>query len=308
MTDIKTPPAANNNQMTSEFIIPFIIEDSQIRGRFLRSSDEINNILSGHEYPEIVSKLLGELLVLTSMIGSMLKLNGMITVQAQGDGAVKFLTVDFNSEGHMRGYAKVDNDELPAKVDSDNQIKSLIGSGYLVITIESSGEKPYQAIVPLEGNNLSECIMEYFVRSDQLDVAIKVAVAQQKGKWTASGIILQSIAKEGGKKPLKTSEDSYEDLWLKSKILLETATQKELLDKSLLPYHLLYRLFNEDGVRVFDYKKVEAKCRCSKEKIVNFLESISKDEIDSMTKNGKISVTCQFCSKKEEFSPDEFIG
>lgn len=305
---------ANNNLLSEDVVLPFMIESSSLSGRFVRLGTSIHNILSGHRYPEIVSKLLGELVVLSAMVGTMLKFNGIFSIQIQGSGAVPFLASDYTSAGDLRGYAKIKDKKILKQIDinklEQDGIESLFGKGYVVITMESAGERPYQAIIPLEGSSLTECITGYFRKSDQLDTILEVRVDKINNKWRAGGIVVQKIAHEGGRKvdiPNKNkTQEEKEGAWNTAAILLRTITKKELLDKKLSPEDLLYRLFNEEGIRVFDSVRVQAKCRCSRERMSAALSGIPREELESLKKNGKIEMSCHFCGRKEFFSDDEF--
>jgi molecular chaperone Hsp33 len=306
---METPPPANSNEVLANMALPFMIESSGIRGRFIRLNAELHRILSGHRYPACVSQLLGELLVLVSMLGSMLKLEGMLSIQIQSDGAVNFLSADCTSEGHLRSYAKIKDrkaiSSLKVKERKYHNISKLLGKGYVVITIESKNEKPYQAIVPLEGSSLSHCITDYFRQSDQLDAAIEVAAYKSGKVWHAGGIVLQRIPSEGGK-PARKKATSDDLAWESACTLLKSVTDKELVNQKLPPNTLLFRLFHEDGVRVFDPQKLKAQCRCSRDKIVRILHTLSAEERTDMTINGLITVTCHFCNKTEIFKDGEW--
>lgn len=294
---------ANNNELLKNMVLSFMLDKSGIRGRFVRLGGEVHKILTGHRYPAGVSQLLGELLVLVAMIGSMLKLKGLISVQVQGSGDIGFMCADYTSEGNLRGYTHMNNkkrlQEMELKARNGHDITELFGKGHVVITIEQPNEQPYQAIVPLEGNSLTECITGFFHRSEQLEVVLEVAVNKINKKWCAGGLVVQRIPEEGGKKS-KLAKKQDED-WNRAGILLKSVTDKEIIDSKLSPNDLLFRLFNEDGVKVFEPKKLQAKCRCSRERMLNALASISKDELESMKVKGKISMNCQFCNRTEVF-------
>lgn len=292
---------ANSNDVLKNASLPFTIEKSGIRGQFVRVNEEVHKILSDHKYPLRVSQLLGELLVLVSIVGNMLKLEGIISVQAQGDGAIGFISADYTDEGHIRGYAHINDDkrmrEIEAKERNDQDITELFGKGAIVITIENKGEKAYQAIVPLEGKNLANCIIEYFRQSKQLDVVMEVAANKISETWHSGGIVLQRDTKEDDKKGGKCTEEDFE----RARILLDSVTDRELIDDNLPMPTLLYRLFHEDGVRVFEHSKLEARCRCSRQRMKKALEILSEDELEQMKVKGVITITCQFCNKKEKF-------
>ncbi len=303
---MKFKAPANSNEVLKNVILPFMLETSGIRGRFVRLSEEIHTILSNHKYPELTSKLLGEVLVLVAMIGSMLKLKGIISIQIQGDGAIGFISADYTDKGHLRGYAHMNNKRsvTQAQKEKITDITRLFGKGYVVITIESTDEKPYQAIVPLEGKSLTDCITGYFAQSDQMEVAIATAINKINKKWHAGGILLQKVASEGGIN--KKDARKIEDNWNTAKIMLLSATEKELIDKKNPPATILYRLFHEDGVRVFEPQKLVALCRCSRERMAGALKTLSADDIEYMKIDGVITVKCHFCTRDEVFKDGDF--
>jgi molecular chaperone Hsp33 len=291
---------ANSNELLKNVVLPFMLEESGIRGRFVRINEEADKILKTHKYPDSVSKLIGELLILVSMLGSMLKLKGVLTIQAQGDGAVGFISADYTPEGHLRGYSHIRDAAALKKIKPTGKyINKLFGNGFLVVTIENSDEQPYQAIVPLEGKTLTDCLTNYFVRSDQMEVVLKVAVDKINDKWCAGGIILQRIPEEGGKKPKKKSKQAEE--LETAHVLLSSVTEKELIDDSYALNTVLYNLFHEQGVRVFESQKLKAECRCTRERMEAALQTLSPAEREEMKVDGVITMTCHFCNRTEVF-------
>lgn len=287
---------ANSNDVLKNASLPFVIEKSGIRGRFVRINEEVHKILSDHKYPERASQLLGELLVLVSIIGTMLKLKGLISVQAQGDGVIRFISADYTDDGHIRGYAHINNKELlnnfATKNRKEQDVAEIFGKGNIVITIENKNEKPYQAIVPLEGKSLASCIIEYFKRSGQLDVVMEVAANKINKTWHAGGIVLQ---RTGGE------ENADNEDFHRASVLLDSVKDTELINDKLPMPTLLYRLFHEDGVRVFEHSKLQARCRCSRQRMESALDLLSKQERDELKVRGTITMTCQFCNANEKF-------
>ncbi len=245
---------------------------------------------------------MGELLILVVMLGSLLKFKGMVSIQAKGDGAIGFLTADYTDAGHLRAYAHLRDKKLLQKTrikTSGNQdIAKLLGKGFLVITIEPEARNPYQAIVPLEGKTLSDCVTSYFTQSDQLDVAVKVAVNKKNKQWHACGILLQRIPQEGGKNGKNVTN---QESWNNAKIMLASVTDAELIDNKLPLTTLLYNLFHEIGVRIFDMQKLKAKCRCTKKRMLNAIKTLSPEQINDMKINDGITMTCRFCNNNYFF-------
>lgn len=321
-----TEPPVNDNEIYENAVLPFMLEQSGIRGRFVRLSKAVDTILVGHNYPEGVSRLLGELLVVATMIGSTIKTEGLVNIQTQGDGIVQFIVVDYTSDGHLRGYAGISESATDAQKEKLNKtdlpLSEILGTGYISITIddELNGEQ-YQGIVELSGDSLTASLENYFRQSVQRDTAVSIAIDRLKPKgkrrmrWYAGGIMLQRTPKEGGKalklvpKEGLQDESDTEDDWNRAHILLDTVKQEELLDPNISPNETLFRLFHEDGVLVYHAERLQAKCRCSRKKIERFLRNLSEAELrEIQTETGTIEVVCQFCSKKEEFTVEGLLG
>ena len=302
-----------------DFIQPFLIHQSHIRGRFVRLGPVVDTILSRHDYPPLVSKLLGEALLLISILSANLKSEGILTVQAKGDGPVRLLVVDMMENGTLRGYAEMregaeDDIRKMKETQGHPPLKDLMGKGYLAITIDpgvEEGER-YQGIVDLNAATLTDALCAYFSQSQQVDVTMRVAVGRNaepgRGEhWCAGGIIIERMPEHGGHRIAPDGEDASEQ-WNRERILMESVMDHELLDPHLSARDLLYRLFNEDGVWVYDPETVKVGCRCSREKIEDVLSTIAKEELAEMVVDGKISVNCHFCNKEEVFTEQELLG
>ncbi len=289
----------NNDELLKDVMFPFTLEDSGLQGRCVRLDAAVNNILGSHKYPDVVSKIIGELLIFVVMIGSILKLKGMVSVQVQGKGAIGFISADYTSEGHLRGYVYIREGETIN--ENAKKITDLISGGLLVVSIEHEKEAPYRAIVPVEGDTLTDCLAEYFRMSNQLDMGLKISVAKNGSHWCAGGIMLQKIPEDGGKKNKKNN-----GMWQDSMVMLASLTEAEMTDTNLSLDTLLYRLFHENGVRVFEPFKLIAQCRCSRERMANVLKTMSAEEIEEMKENGVITMECKFCSRSEIFTDTDF--
>lgn len=306
-----------------DIIQPFILHQSSVRGRMVRLCPSIHTILSRHPYHPVVKHLLGEMLTIAAMLASNLKDNGILTIQAKGNGPVDLIVVDAVSGGGLRGYARTSEDanaKLDKLLEQAEQLplNEIMGEGYLAITLDLGFGDPYQGIVPLEGETLQEAVAHYFSQSQQIDVMFHLAVnertaPQGESNWAAGGIMLERMPEEGGltKDPPTTFADATPTLdnikgWDYNALLVDTATEEELLDPHLAPSALLYRLFNEGGVWVHETKPVYAECRCSREKIENILSRMDYESlVEMMQDDGYVGMTCQFCNKEERFSADE---
>lgn len=315
-----TMDSANNNtgEIFLDLVQPFLIDKSSVKGKLVRLGESLDIILHRHDYPEVVSKLLGEMLVVISMLGASLKIDGLLTAQMKSDGPVRFLVADCTSEAEIRGYAEYDEDKLKAlaaiKKPSEYTFKDIVGEGYLAITLDQGADmERYQGIVGLEGDSLIETLKSYYENSEQIDVALKVYVGQaynDSGKlsWVGGGIMVQKLPEEGGiKGPGKIrldalNEDVADDNWNRAVAFVGTVRDYELLDPTLPPRDLLFKLFHEDGVWAFDSKPYKIGCRCSRERIQNILLTMPVDDIEHIKVDGAIKVTCQFCNKEEIFT------
>lgn len=280
-------------------LTPFLLNDKPVRGRIVRLSDSVNTILSRHDYPERISKLLAETLVMAAILSSNLKSDGIFTIQVQSQSVLSLLVVDATANGSLRGYAQYDEERFKG----DATLSQLCENGYLAITLDpGDGGQRYQGVVPLEGETIAESVQQYFTLSQQLMVNCKVAVGKEtvdgQTSWLAAGIYIEHIPESA-----QASEDS--DDWREAGILLHTLRDDELLDRQLPADQLLYRLFHESGVWVYDAKELEVGCRCTRDKIKRTLSSIDPQELKEMAVNGSIVVDCQFCNKKEIFALPE---
>jgi molecular chaperone Hsp33 len=294
------------DKTADDLIQPFQIDPFALRGRLVRLGPTVDRILSQHDYPEPVAAILGEAVTLAIVLAGALKYDGVFTLQTKSDGPVRLLVADVSTEGAVRGYAQYDRERLEAAASLGRPGKSpsvpdLIGSGYIAFTVDQGEHtERYQGIVELAGATLAECAQHYFRQSEQIQAGIKLSVAcsGENGAWRAGGLMLQRVPPEGGYRVLP---DDVEDGWRRAMVLMSSATPAELVDPQLSPRRLLFRLFHEDGVRVYDTHPLEARCRCSRERIERILRALPADEIDDMRKEGVATVTCEFCNTRYSF-------
>ncbi|MDX5366866.1 MAG: Hsp33 family molecular chaperone, partial [Alphaproteobacteria bacterium] len=268
--------SGGNPIFMDDLVQPFQIEGLGIRGRIVRLGPLVDRVLKAHAYPEPVSRLLGEALALTVMIGSALKFDGRFILQTQSKGPVGMLVADFQSPGSIRGYAQMDEARVAEALESGRTSPAdLLGEGYLALTIDQGPDmERYQGIVSLHGEGLSHSAHEYFASSEQVATRIRLAAGpyyhREAGgtekNWRAGAIMIQHIARDGGLTGYREAEDESpyteeEENWNRASILLDTVEDHELLDPALEPNRLLYRLFHEDGVRAYDPAPVEFSCR-----------------------------------------------
>lgn len=305
MTDHAHDPAASAAP-ADDLAAAFQIEGWPVRGRIVRLGETIDAILSAHAYPEPVAALLGEACALAALVGSSLKFEGRLIVQAQGDGPVRYVVADYDTDGHMRGYCRFDEDEVAAASQGFARpgARSLLGQGVFVMTLDRGPDfERTQGITPIEGESLSLAAEHYFQQSEQIPTRVRLAVGsvvtESGATWRAGGALIQLIAGDDAR-------GSTEEAWDRSRALFQTLADDELLDPTVTPETLLFRLFHEDGVRLEDARALVAQCRCSRERIASVLTSFDSTERAEMIEaDGKIRVTCEYCATIYELAPDE---
>jgi molecular chaperone Hsp33 len=281
----------------SRGITPFFLPNKPVRGRLIRLGPLANTLLTRHDHPEPVRRLLGEALALAASLAAALKFSGSFSLQAKGDGPVSMLIADCTDIGALRGYARV-NAEAFAALDPETPItaRSLLGNGYFAFTVDQGPDRePQQGIVTIEGESLADMAAHYFETSEQLACRVHLAAAAADIGWRASALILERIAGAGGIDP-ELSAAEQEEAWRTACILSDTITQDELLDDTLLPERVLYRLFHGEGVAVDRPRSLAYGCRCSRARLAAILEGFSVDDLDHMVVGEDIVMTCEFCN------------
>jgi len=314
-------------------VIPFHVEPLDVRGRAVQLGPMLDAILDRHDYPEPVNRLLAEAVTLTVLLGTALKFEGKFILQTKTDGPVPLLVTDFTTPDSIRAYARFDEDKVAAAVAAGKtSAPDLLGEGVLAMTIDQGQyTQRYQGIVQLDGIGLEEVARRYFRQSEQIPTEIRLAVGEvltrkddaKKGEgpnhgWTAGGVLLQFLPDSTERMRQKDlpgcdgAEEEYgfqeDDAWREAQALMGTIQDVELTDSAVEPERLLFRLFNEHGVRVYDPVDVIENCSCSHEKVFNMLQGLSDDERADSLEDGKIHVTCQFCSERYSFDPSEFTS
>jgi molecular chaperone Hsp33 len=287
----------------ADLVQPFLIESSGIRGRLLRLEGTCDLILSRHDYPEPVARMLAEMLALCGGLASLIKYDGVFTLQASGDGPLRMMVVDVTSEGEMRGYAGFDRarlDQLLAEIDAAPTVPQLFGKGHIAFTVDQgSYSERYQGIVALTGDSLADCLQHYFMQSEQLQSGIVLSAGRRGEHWVSAALVLQRLPEEA----VHAIED--EDDWRRAMVLQASCSEDELLDDRLALNDLLFRLFHEEGVRVFDPRPVSEGCRCSQEKLEQVLKTMPRVEIEDLKVDGAVEVTCEFCTRIYRFDDDD---
>ncbi|WP_225770846.1 Hsp33 family molecular chaperone HslO [Inquilinus sp. Marseille-Q2685] len=284
-----------------DLVLPFQIEASGLRGRLVRFGPLLDDILGRHAYPEPVAHLLAETVVLTALLASALKYEGVFTLQAKGDGPVQLVVADVTSDGAVRANAMFDESRLAG---TGTTVPALLGKGYLAFTVDQGeNTERYQGIVELSGETLWECAQHYFRQSEQLQAGLRSAVRHGEAGWRGGGIMLQRLPD-----PEKQVPTDREDDWRRAMVLLGSATDDELTQPALSGEALLYRLYNEDGVRVFPPQPMRFSCRCSRERVASMLKSMPKAEIEALAVDGRVEVACEFCNTRYDFDRDQLAA
>jgi molecular chaperone Hsp33 len=305
-------------------VVPYEVGPLDVRGRIVQLGPMLDQILARHAYPEPVNRLLAEVVVLTVLLGTALKFQGKFILQTRSDGPVDMLVADFSTPRSLRAYARFDTERLEAAIaEGKDKPQDLLGRGVLALTVDQGAHtQRYQGIVELDGASLEEVARVYFRQSEQIPTDVRLSVARQvvpgaeREHWRAGGILAQFLPQAperlrlpdlpGGDGDQGGQADPTDNAWRELLALLATVEPTELIDPTVGAERLLYRLFHEHGVRVFDGVKVADECSCSRERVRGVLGRFSAEEIDESIENGRISVTCEFCSKTYEFDPAEF--
>jgi Disulfide bond chaperones of the HSP33 family len=308
-------------------VVPFQVEGLDVRGRAVQLGPLLNTILERHEYPAPVARLLSEAIVLTALLGTSLKFDGKFTVQTKSDGPVDLLVADFSTPQSLRAYARYNEERLAEAVEAGKTTPpDLLGEGILAFTIDQGrGMTPYQGIVPLDGSSLEEIAGVYFRQSEQIPTKVRLGVAElydrdDNGKarhnWRAGGLVAQFLPEapermrhpdlHGGDGDESETDWTEDDAWNEARTLVETIDTDELTDPQVPIERLLFRLFHERGVRVYEPQPVLDRCSCSRERIKSVLDGFSAEEIEASQEDGRISVTCEFCSTTYRYEATEF--
>lgn len=302
-------------------VLPFEVSALDLRGRLTRLGPALDEILTKHAYPEPVAKLLGEAIVLATLLGSSLKFDGRFLLQTQTDGPVSMIIVDYVLPDRLRGYARFDATRLKPGLGSGE----LLGRGHLAMTIDQGADmRRYQGLVALDGGTLEDAAHEYFLRSEQIPTKVRLAVGEEfrsgegpRHRWRGGGMLLQFLpraperARQADLHPGDAPEGAElhqipeDDAWMEGQSLIGTLEDVELIDPDLSGERLVFRLFHERGVRVFPLQRLQAQCSCSRQAVASMLNSFELSERAQMVEDGKVVVTCEFCSTVYEFTPQE---
>jgi len=288
----------------------FQIDEEPVRGRITRLGSTIDAVLGAHDYPEPVARLLGEAVLIAVLVGHSLKFDGKLIVQASGGGPVSFLVADYSTSGAVRGFAQFNADKVrDIELDVRNPgADHLLGDATLAFTIDQGPDfDRYQSLATIDGPSLAEVAEGYFRRSEQVPTRLKLAVARTSVDggppvWRAGGALLQKIAPD-------EARGETDEAWEKAGLLFDTLKSEELTDPGLSMAQVLYRLYHEDGVRVFPPTVVEQRCACSTERLARVLASFPTTEVEEMVEaDGRVQVTCEYCNSHYSFSLEDIAA
>ncbi|QGY00124.1 Hsp33 family molecular chaperone HslO [Roseovarius faecimaris] len=304
-------------------VLPFQLDDADIRGRVARLDSVLEGILSQHAYPTQVEALVAEMALLTALIGQTIKLRWKLSLQVQTKGPVRMIATDYyapaadGQPARIRAYASYDAERLTNAAPF-----AQLGEGYFAVMIDQGeGNTPYQGITPIAGGSLRACAEAYFAQSEQLPTrfALSFGRSTEAGEgehWRAGGVMIQHMPKaspfatgggsgEGGlleARDIVGEED--EENWTRVNALLDTVEELELIGPSVSPSDLLVRLFHEETPRVFDAQAVQFGCTCSEDRVRQSLSIYSAKDIEKMTtEDGIVTADCQFCGAHYEMDP-----
>lgn len=290
-----------------DLVAAFGLDKAPVRGRIVRAgAGAIDPILRRHAYPRAVALLLGEALSLAALIGALLKVEGRLVVQAQGEGPVTLLLAEHRADGGLRGYARL-AEGAEERLAGAGRLPpaALLGAGALALTLDQGEDMaPHQGVVALEGDTLAECAENYFRSSEQVETRIKLAVGEvmtphAPALWRAGGVLMQRIAADAAR------GDPAED-WSRARILLDSVRDDELLDPDLGADRLLYRLFHEEGARMADPAALEDRCSCDARRLAALLKRFTAEEVsDLIEPDGKLHARCQFCARTYLIAPED---
>jgi molecular chaperone Hsp33 len=288
---------------SNDLLHRFLFDDCDIRGEIVTLCDSYREVLSHNPQVPAIRRLLGEFLAAVGLLSSTLKFDGKIILQARGDGPVSTIMAECNHHNDLRGIVRVNpNIELSDELANHGSLQQLLGNGILVITIEPQRSENFggtlerhQGIVPMDAENLAGCLEHYFYQSEQLSTRLWFAANNE----IATGFLIQALPQQ-----LITNEEDNQDKWETIITLADTIKAEELLE--LEHATVLYRLFNEQPLRLYEPKALRFACSCSRERSANALLAIGNDEVESLLiEKGSIDIDCQFCNQHYHFAADE---
>lgn len=276
----------------------FFIEHSPVRGEVVHLAETLQTILKQRDYPRAIELLLGELLAGSALLASTLKIEGRLSLQIQGSGSLKWAMAECNHRGELRALAEWTDDPVLTHADNGDVALSTLKDGVLFINIEPENGERYQGIVPLEAGNLAGCLTQYYDLSAQIPTRLALAC---DGKQ-AGGLLIQLLPRNDDEQELVDA-----DLWPRLTLLTNTLKAEELI--YLPSQEVLYRLYNEEDVRLPDQETLSFGCTCSRERCEQALRQVGQETVQELlAEENEIKMDCQFCNAQYRFGPEEALG
>lgn len=302
-----TATASNQNIVAEDILLPFEIISARFKGKAVRLQSIGDTILARHQYPPAIAKLLLEMLLVNALFGANIEKDQILTLQVRGKGDLSLLLSDMNGQGDMRAYARYQAGEQTI----DQAVAGIWQSGYVTFSVsKQKGEMLMQSHIPLTHHSIAKSVSDYFEKMESIDIALAMAIEppdKKAGKgYRAGAVMIQRLAGD-----LMNDVDRNENeskRWDTAKILLASATEKELRTPTLSLHDLLFRLFHEEGVRAFAPKKLHDKCHCSSERFANYLKQMDQTALTELQEEGEIKVQCDFCGRNYPFRLDQLFS
>ncbi|GAA0227477.1 Hsp33 family molecular chaperone HslO [Marinomonas primoryensis] len=278
------------NNVTINEIQRFSFDNTNVRGERVLLNSAYQEIIKRKQYPLSLEKLLGEFVAAIALLRDIVKIDGVLSIQAKGNGFLSTLMTECDEHQNLRGIAQWDESQ---DVPDTFSLKEVLEGGYLAITIQPRNGQRYQGIVEIVGDTLSECLEQYFSQSEQLPSRVWLAANGAQ----CGGLFLQRL-------PLEQAKEGDEDAWERFTHLASTVKEEELL--GLETESLLHRLYHEEEVRLYDTKPMQFGCSCSRQRTLDAVMSLGSEEIrELLIEQGSVKVDCQFCAEKYEFTEDD---
>ncbi len=273
-----------------DLIVPFSLADVQVKGRIIKLDKVLEKAISNHNYPNSIIEIIAEMLMVASLMGSQFKTAVILTIELQDREFGQHVIVDYQSPGCVRSYTKY-----------NENYQNICNNALLIITIDQKISHRYQGIVEIEKGSIQHSIQKYFQQSEQIETALLLQVAKiitthNHSSWCSGGIIIQKVT------------ESSQSAWDEAKLFLKTLSTDEIVNPALPINQLLYSLYNEMKIVVYETIEIDYKCRCSKEKIKNVLYSLGQEEALNSVINDLLTVKCEFCNTDYHFTKDDICN
>ena len=265
----------------------FVLEEAGVRGVYVRLGAAWREVAGRAEYPAPLRDLLGQGMAASALLTGNIKLDGALSIELKASGALRLLFAECSDQGRLRGLARW-RDPLPLPLDL-----SALPDAVMAITIgHAERGQRYQGLVELQQADLASSLENYFVLSEQLPARILLAADGEH----AVGLMLQKLPDEGGH---GASHD--EDGWNRILHLTGTLSPEELLRTP--PEPLLYRLYHEETVRMYEPRPLAFGCSCTRERVESMLRSLGRVEVEAAlaARGDEIEVICEFCAQRYTF-------